>query len=399
MVTSRYTMDARNPAARREIAALADLAGAIRLPSGAHQRAAGTGAVTDLLIFRRREPGRDPDVTSWEQTRMAELDGVQVPVNEYFLDHPHAVLGELRAVHGAYSDEDLVVAATSDTGAALARALTRIAADALSRGLAWTAAPEQSGPSVAPAGPRSRQPDGYLEAHRDGTLTQVVDGQAISFPVPDRQAAELRQLLGLRDAVSGLLEAEAASLDDTPELDALRRDLNLRYDAYLRTYGPISRFSWRHTGRTDPGTGEEKLARIRPLQGGFRSDPFAPLVQALEDFDPVSQTATKAEIFTSRVVAPRNPRLGADTPADALAICLDICGEVQLAGIARLLGRDEDQTRRDLGALVFDDPGSGRLVPAAEYLSGRVRDKLEAAERAANGADGRRPPQIQPPSA
>ena len=121
----------------------------------------------------------------------------------------------------------------------------------------------------------------------------------------------------------------------------MRRDLNIRYDSYLRTYGPISRFSWRHTGRTDPDTGEEKLARIRPPQGGFRSDPFAPLVQALEEFDPVSQTAAKAAIFTGRVVAPRNPRLGADNPADALAICLDVCGEVQLAGIARLLGTDE----------------------------------------------------------
>ena len=383
VVTSRYTMDARNPAARREIAALADLAGAVRLPSGAHQRAAGTAVVTDLLIFRRREPGREPDATGWEQTRMAELDGVQVPVNEYFLDHPDAVLGELRAVHGAYSAEDLVVAAAGDTGAALAHALARIAADATSRALAWTAAPEQAGPPVATAGPRSRQPDGYLEAHRDGTFTQVLDGHAVPFPVPDRQGAELRQLLGLRDAVTSLLEAEAASLDDTAELAALRRDLNLRYDAYLRTYGPISRFSWRHTGRTDPGTGQEKLARIRPPQGGFRSDPFAPLVQALEDFDPVSQTAAKAAIFTSRVVAPRNPRLGADNPADALAICLDVCGEIQLAGIARLLGTDEEQARRDLGILVFDDPGSGRLVPAAEYLSGRVRDKLDAAERAA----------------
>jgi SAM-dependent methyltransferase len=56
LLTSRYTMDARNPAARREIAALADLVGAVRLPSGAHQRAAGTGVVTDLLILRRREP-------------------------------------------------------------------------------------------------------------------------------------------------------------------------------------------------------------------------------------------------------------------------------------------------------------------------------------------------------
>ena len=63
VLTSRYTMDARNPAARREIAGLADLVGALRLPGGAHQRAAGTGVVTDLLILRRREPGRDPDPT------------------------------------------------------------------------------------------------------------------------------------------------------------------------------------------------------------------------------------------------------------------------------------------------------------------------------------------------
>ncbi len=59
VLTSRYTMDARNPAVRREIASLADLVGAVRLPSGAHQRAAGTAVVTDLLIFRRREPGRE----------------------------------------------------------------------------------------------------------------------------------------------------------------------------------------------------------------------------------------------------------------------------------------------------------------------------------------------------
>ena len=113
------------------------------------------------------------------------------------------------------------------------------------------------------------------------------------------------------------------------------------------------------------------MARIRPPQGGFRTDPFAPLVQALEDFDPVSQRAAKAAIFTRRVVAPRNPRLGADTPADALAICLDIYGEVRLRAIARLLGTSEDQARQDLGTLVFDDPESGQLVPAAEYLSGQ----------------------------
>ena len=60
VLTSRYTLDARNPAARREMNARADLLGAVRLPTGAHRRAAGTDAITDLLMFRRREPGRAP---------------------------------------------------------------------------------------------------------------------------------------------------------------------------------------------------------------------------------------------------------------------------------------------------------------------------------------------------
>ena len=83
---------------RREIASLADLVGAIRLPGGAHQRAAGTSVITDLLALRRREPGRAPDAAAWEKTRFAELDGVQVPVNEYFPDHPDAVLGQMGAI-------------------------------------------------------------------------------------------------------------------------------------------------------------------------------------------------------------------------------------------------------------------------------------------------------------
>ena len=84
---------------------------------------------------------------------------------------------------------------------------------------------------------------------------------------------------------------------------------------------------------------------------------------ALEEFDPAGQRAAKAAIFRDRVVAPRTPRLGADTPADALAICLDTCGEVRLGEIARLLGTTEDDAREQLGTLVFDDPATGRLVP------------------------------------
>ncbi len=392
LLTSRYTMDARNPAARRELAGLADLVAAVRLPSGAHQRAAGTGVVTDLLILRRREPGRDPSAASWEQASPAELDGAEVPVSRYFLDHPEHVLGELGTAHGVYRADDLVVrpVAGMDTAdglaAALGRVLDGIAGSARAAGLAWTPArPLAPGPAYDPGhADRSAEPDGFLRARADGVFTRVEQGSEVLHDVPRAHAPELRHLLGLRDVVRVLLDAEATSREDDARIEQLRSTLNQVYDGYLRAYGPLNRYTLRRTGRVDPVTGEPVMARVQPRRGGFRDDPFAPLVSALEEFDPVGQRAAKAAIFRERVAAPRAARLGADTAADALAICLDTTGEVRLPEIARLLGTSAGDARAQLGTLIFEDPESGRLVPAAEYLSGNVRDKLRAAVRASS---------------
>ena len=376
VLTSRYTMDARNPAARREIAELADLVGAVRLPSGAHQRGAGTTVVTDLLILRRREPGRTPDPTPWEQARLTRIGDAELPVNEYFLANPHLILGTMDARHGVYNADDLVVRPTSDTTRAFREALTPICADAATRGLTWTPAPEQAAhPDTALA--TADHPEGHLTARADGTFTRVTKGIERPHQVPRTQAAELRALLALRDTASELLDTEAATPDDTPDIAALRNKLNRQYDTYLTSHGPLNRYTVRRTGRTDPETGGPVLARIQPPQGSFRLDPLAPVVYALEEFEPVGQRAAKAAIMRERVVAPRAARLGADTPADALAICLDTCGEVRLPEIARLLGVTEPEARACLGTLVFDDPATGTLTPAAQYLSGNVREKLK----------------------
>ena len=109
VLSSRYTLDATNPAARREMNAMADLVGAVRLPSGAHQRAAGTKVITDLLILRRREPGAAVASSAWEQTRPIEIDGQQVRVNGYFHDHPGHVLGTLGIGSGQYASAALLV--------------------------------------------------------------------------------------------------------------------------------------------------------------------------------------------------------------------------------------------------------------------------------------------------
>src|SRR5450755_100531 len=83
LLTSRYTLDSANPGARREMSELADLIGAVRLPSGAHRRVAGTQAITDLLVFRRRPAGTEPADRTWVRTQEVDIDGARVRINSY----------------------------------------------------------------------------------------------------------------------------------------------------------------------------------------------------------------------------------------------------------------------------------------------------------------------------
>ena len=89
---------------------LADLVGAIRLPSGSHRRTAGTDAVMDLLILRRRgtggEPATDP---GWESTRAVDVDGEQIRINAWLAERPEMILGHLAAGRGMYASDTLLV--------------------------------------------------------------------------------------------------------------------------------------------------------------------------------------------------------------------------------------------------------------------------------------------------
>ncbi|PSL08153.1 N12 class adenine-specific DNA methylase [Haloactinopolyspora alba] len=386
VLTSHFTLDAQNPAARREMNALADLLGAVRLPSGAHRRAAGTEVVTDLLVFRRRDDDTPPRSTLFETVAAREVDGEVVRVNSYFDHHPGRILGELGVGHGMHGEQTLHV--TADLGQLPGRLTTALAdvADAARRdGLTMTPrrddTREGSRPvALAPDGLW----DGHLVANDDGTFSVVTDGVLAEQHVPRTQRAELTALLGLRDAARALLTAEAADREDTPEIETQRADLASRYRAYVARFGPINRFTTRPTGRTDPETGELKMARVAPpVMRIFRTDPFAALVKGLEHFDEATQTATPATMMSQRVVAPRAPVLGADTPGEALQVVLDTAGRVELAEVARLLGTSEPDARTQLGELVYDDPHTKDLRTAEEYLSGNVRAKLATAEQAA----------------
>ncbi len=408
-LTSSFTMDATSPAARREMNGMADLVGAVRLPSGAHRRAAGTEALTDLLIFRRRDEGEPPRDTAWETVSAQRVDGQVIKVNTYFDMHPQHVLGEMHVGTGMYGNETLSVrsADLSQTETQLRSALQGIVERARDRGDTYRVATAvERERQVTAAATQTSLWDGTIVAGERDTFQVARGGMLHDLPVPKSQAAELRSLIGLRDGARALLNAEDATREDTPELTLQRERLRDAYQRYVDRYGAINRFTLRGTGRfenvidsesgdvvRDPQTGkplagEEITARITPRTlVTFRQDPQSALVRALERFDEESQGSTPAALLTQRVVQPRPSKQGAETPAEAIALSLDATGGVDIDVVAHLLGVDVDEARVMLGDLVYEEPGTHDLIHAPEYLSGDVRTKLEEAEAAAEADD------------
>ena len=424
VLTSHYTMDAQNPAARRDIAARADLVGAVRLPTGAHTRTAGTDAVTDLLILRRREADREPHgFDQWELAKQATFPGPhgdeQIAVNDYFaIHHPERMLGQARIDIGMYGGPSLAVLNDTPAPLALREAIAGIEAEARTTGLGWL--PREAvtieAPSPVAAEPAlSSEREGLIVARDDDTFTQVQDGVHVPFAVPATQRTELRTLLDLRDQTRELISAEARQLDDSPEMEQARQQLAASWRGYVDQYGPINRVTITQGTRTIKATAAADLddaevdqqsagadgmvtvstttRRVPPVMHKLRQDPYANLVFALERFDEQTQHAEPAGMLTERQIVPRTTITQTDDPADALAIVMDRTGRVDLEQVAELLDTDLEQARNRLEGLIFEVPplpnemGEESVEPVyvtrAEYLSGHVRDKLDAAVAAA----------------
>ncbi|MFF0754392.1 UvrD-helicase domain-containing protein [Streptomyces sp. NPDC004267] len=426
VVTSRFTMDGNTPRsedARMEMARKADLVGAVRLPTGAHRRTAGTDVVTDLLIFRRRE--KDKDFTSG-RTRKGDVkppedrkqddppiwvhsvpvtdlpgqdpddeEAPKVSVNPYFLDHPRNVVGDMHVGHGMYGPGELRVHVAGNLNEELGHTLKRIVGRAKDARLTYKPdTGERRKVELLPE--ESDRPDGHVQLEADGTFTQVRDGMVHPYEVPKTQIEEARQLVGIRDSLKALVREEARPDADEALIETLRGDLKARYDAYHAKFGALNRFEWANRKATDPETGEQvnKSFRKRPPMGGLLTkDPTMAVVLSLDSYDETTKTSTPAAIFTKRQARHRTIAERASSPEDAMAIVLEQRGTLDTDALADVLGVDPQSARERLLAarsvdpdtgdeypLVFEPHNDGDLVPAAEYLSGNVRERLAEAQ-------------------
>ena len=399
VVTSASTSDRRNPVLRAEVATEADLLGAIRLPNGAHRRTAGTEVATDVLLLRKRMPGEKPtqETIDWQtSTPVAVEDDAKQGhtdqyLNTYYQRHPENVLGRL-GVSGqwgnlaVYSDD--LSAVPDQLRARLADITARAVAG--NRGYVHLDATAQAERAERAAAETNLTPGTVLE--EDSQFHQVsAEGYLEPIEVPKNAAVEVRSLMDLRDKMTALMRDQITTITDTDESIALRETARASWSAHVDRFGPVNRYEtrWSTVTRLNEETGErEKVREPRNVPPAatriMRLDPSFSLVMAAENFNDETQTATASDILAKRTVTVDRPLLGADTAEEALALAINATGRADLEQVAVRLGADAETARQELGTLVFDDPEDPSvIVTRAEYLSGHIRNKLDAARAAA----------------
>ena len=360
-VTSRYTMDSKDSTVRKYLAQRAELLGAIRLPNNAFKANAGTEVVSDILFLQKRDRPMvlEPDWVHVEQNE----DGF--PVNNYFLGHPEMVLGRQTYESTAHGMDYTVVPIEGlelsdqlhDTVKYIHGTYTEAELPELGE--------EEVTDTTLPADPDVKN---YSYTVVEGRVYFRENSVMVQPELNTTAEARIKGMVALRDCVHGLIDLQ---MDDyTPNAAILDKqtELNLLYDDFSKKYG---------------------LLNDRANRLAFSDDSSYYLLCALEVLDEDGNLERKADMFTKRTIQPHKAVTSVDTASEALAVSISEKACVDMTYMSELSGKTTDEIAADLEGVIFKDPAFGNdplsgWQTADEYLSGNVRQKLRAAQRAAD---------------
>ncbi len=363
VITSKGTMDKQNPSIRKYIADRAELVGAVRLPNTAFKQTANTEVVTDILFFRKREEKINATIenTEWLATGKTE-EGYEI--NSYYIAHPEMILGTLAKETGLYGAEDITVKPDDrDLSEAINTAISRL----------------PQGFYVNPEYTEETESREEVEVDYDvkpmnlkavnGKLYMRVGDSMVEQPVPSfpKDAYQrIVEMISIRKQLRKVLDLQVEGCSD----DVLTREqwqLGARYDMFVKRFGYIN---------------SKNNLRL------FKPDGDSALLFACENVSDDEETVTKADVFTKRTIRPYTAVTSTDDCFEALQISKNERGSVDISYIEELTKKDYDTVLAELGNAVFRNPVAvnpedkySGFETAEEYLSGRVVDKLQTAER------------------
>lgn len=378
-ITSTGTMDKENPTIRTVLANQADLVGAFRLPSNAFKQAAGTSVTTDLIILRKRLPGEAPSGPAWmnaPELKVMKEDNSglhSLNVNEYFQAHPDHMLGKPVASTRMYGGLDFMLKPYDNPLPELLEKALQKLPKGIMRDMDSKPSGLDQAATTAPYAPDNVQEKQYI-LDKDGNLRQRVNGKLVSPAVVEgkdgtkslTKVDRIKKMVGLRDVLNSLMTSMITMPDDEEANAAIaqtRGDLEKAYNAFVKKYGYLN----------------------SPSNNIFQDDPHYPRLLALEHYDRATRKGTPADIFRKRTIFPREPlKAVSKDPKEALQQILGERGYPDVRLIAELQGKTPEEVAAELvkQGLIFRDPEVGDYQTREKYLSGYVRDKLDAAREA-----------------
>ena len=363
VITSKGTMDKQNPSIRKYIADRAELVGAVRLPNTAFKQTANTEVVTDILFFRKREEKINATIenTEWLSTGKTE-EGYEI--NNYYIAHPEMILGTLAKETGLYGAEDITVKPDGrELSETINAAISRLPQDFY----------------VNPENSEETETCEEVEVDYDvkpmnltavnGKIYMRVGDSMVEQPVPlfPKDAYQrIAEMIEIRKQLRKVLDLQVEGCSDEVLLKE-QRQLGTKYDGFVKRFGYIN---------------SKNNLRL------FKSDGDSALLFACENVSDDEETVTKADVFTKRTIRPYTAVTSTDDCFEALQISKNERGSVDISYIEELTKKDYDTVIKELGNAVFRNPAAvnpedkySGFETAEEYLSGRVTDKLQTAER------------------
>lgn len=364
-ITSKGTLDKANPSVRKYISQRAELLGAVRLPNTAFKSYAGTEVTSDIIFLQKRE--RMIDIApEWVYT---EADGNGFTCNRYFIDNPDMILGKTVEGNKLYGKGTMVIPfENSDLKEQLQKAVLKIKGEygKESAVIADVSNTKKSAsvPEVLPADPGVKN---FTYTEINGKIFYRENSIMTEISFKGKKLERIKGMTAINKCVRELLDMQLSGYSDEAVKEK-QTELNSIYSSFTKKYG---------------------LLNSQVNKSAFKEDVSLPLLIALEKVKD-GKLVQKADIFTKRTIRPQISITHVDTAAEALAVSISEKACVDLGFMASLMGGSEktEQIKADLKGVIYKNPEKGGdelsgWETAAEYLSGNIREKLTAAEKAA----------------
>ena len=291
-------------------------------------------------------------------------DANGIRMNAYFVDNPEMVLGDMQMVRGSHGMEsDCIAYENAELGDLLRDAIQNIHAEITEYEIDDLEAEDED--LSIPADPDVRN---FSFTVVDGKIYYRENSRMNPVDVSATAESRIKGMIAIRDCVRTLIEYQTEDYPDA-DIKAEQEKLNRLYDDFSKKYGLIS---------------------ARANNSAFNSDSSYCLLASLEVLDDEGNFLRKADMFSKRTIKQKVTVQSVDTASEAYALTLAEKVRIDMPYMSQLTGKTEQELFEDLKGVIFLNPmhiseedGKPKYLPADEYLSGNVREKLRWAKRSA----------------